>query len=99
MSLMNMFKDFQGVRGKLKEIKRELESILIESTSKGGEIFVSIDGKQSLKKIEIREESLLTIENKGKLERLLEVEVNRALIKSFALYKEKVEKLTGNLNI
>lgn len=83
---------------KARGVQKELKEIEIEAKSGDGRVVVIFSGEQKIKSIQI-DESLLTTENKGQLERTLEQTIGEAISRSQAVAAEKTKALMGDLGV
>jgi nucleoid-associated protein EbfC len=65
--MFNKLKQFQDLRKQAKELKSSMSDEIIAGEALGGDIKIIMDGNQEIKNV-IIDESLLSVENKEKLE-------------------------------
>ena len=77
----------------------EIESMEFSSTDGSGAIEVIVKGDKTLGSIKIKDDSLLSTENKEKLEDLIVVAANKAFAKVDKLTDAEIAKITKGLPI
>ena len=97
---MNKFimRQAQELQAKLAKAQEELASTIIEASSGGGAVKVTINGQQEIKEVKISPEAI-NPEDVEMLEDLVLAAVSEALAKSKELATERLSKVTGGLNI
>ena len=93
--MFDQMKKLMEMKRQADQIKRKLEEERIE-VNEGG-IKISIDGAQNFKAIEV-DSSLINIDNKSNLEKLLLKSINQAIAQSQAVAAGKMKEMAG-LNI
>jgi len=66
--MFNKLKQFQDLRKQAKQLKSSMSEETITGEALGGEVKIIMDGNQEIKNVEI-DESLLSVENKERLEK------------------------------
>ena len=92
-----MMKQAQQMQKKMAQIQSEIEQLKIEGKSGGGMVEVVVDGKKNLISISLNPEILK--EDKEMLEDLIVVAVNDGIKKVDSISKEKMESVTGGMNL
>ena len=94
----NMMKQAQKLQARIAKMQEELADKTIETTSGGGMVKVSANGKQQIISIQIEKE-VVDPEDVEMLEDLVLAAVNDALAKSQEMVASEMGKITGGLNI
>jgi len=94
----NMMKQAQKLQARIAKMQEELADKTIETTSGGGMVKVSANGKQQIISIQIEKE-VVDPEDVEMLEDLVMAAVNDALAKSQEMVTSEMGKITGGLNI
>lgn len=94
--MFNKLKQIKDLRKQAKELQNNLAQDSITAESKGGQIKITMDGNQQVKNVEI-EESLLSSENKEKLENSLKETYNKGIKEVQTLMARKMQ--SGDLNM
>lgn len=94
--IMGMMKKVGELQARMKDVQDELEKIEVEGQSGGGLVKVTVDGKGSLKRVNI-DPSLMQSGEGEILEDLILAAVNDAKAKSDAILQSKMAELTGGL--
>jgi len=92
-----MMKQAQQMQKKMAQIQSEIEQLKIEGKSGGGMVEVVVDGKKNLLSISLNPEILK--EDKEMLEDLIVIAVNDGIKKVDSISKEKMESVTGGMNL
>ena len=82
----------------MKKMQEELEKKVVESTSGGGMVTVTANGRQEILSIKIEPE-VVNSDDVEMLEDLILAAVNAVKKKSEELAQEEMKKITGGLNI
>jgi DNA-binding YbaB/EbfC family protein len=93
-----MMRQLQQVQKQLAEAQDSLADESVEYTSGGGMVKVVADGRQKIREISI-EQQVVDPEDVGMLEDLILVAVNGALDEAEKLAAERMEDITGGLDI
>ncbi len=88
----------QELQAKLAKAQAELAEAIIETSSGGGAVKVTVNGQQQVLSVKISPEAIEP-DDVEMLEDLVMTAVNEALSKSQELAAERMGKLTGGLNI
>ncbi|MCD6184392.1 MAG: YbaB/EbfC family nucleoid-associated protein [Deltaproteobacteria bacterium] len=94
----NMMKQAQKLQARIAKMQEELADKTIETTSGGGMVKVSANGKQQIVSIQIEKE-VVDPEDVEMLEDLVMAAVNDALAKSQEMVASEMSKITGGLSI
>ncbi len=94
----NMMKQAQKLQSRIAKMQEELADKTVETTSGGGMVKVSANGRQQIISIQIEKEVVDT-EDVEMLEDLVLAAVNDALTKSQEMVASEMGKITGGLNI
>ena len=94
----NMMKQAQKLQSRIAKMQEELADKTVETTSGGGMVKVSANGKQQIIAIQIEKE-VVDPEDVEMLEDLVLAAVNDALAKSQEMVASEMSKITGGLNI
>ena len=94
----NMMKQAQKLQARIAKMQEELADKTIETTSGGGMVKVSANGKQQIVSIQIEKE-VVDPEDVEMLEDLVMAAVNDALAKSQEMVAAEMGKITGGLSI
>lgn len=97
-SPQDMLKQLQQVQKQLAEAQELLADETVEYTAGGGMVKVVADGRQNICSIEIAPEAV-DPEDVGMLEDMVLVTINGALEKSREMAEERMESLTGGLDV
>jgi len=92
-----MMKQAQQMQKKMAQVQSEIEQLKIDGKSGGGMVEVVVDGKKNLLSISLNPEILK--EDKEMLEDLIVVAVNDGIKKVDSISKEKMESVTGGMNL
>ncbi len=94
----NMMKQAQQLQAKMMKLQEELADKTVESSSGGGMVKVTANGRQQIVSIQIENE-VVDPEDVDMLQDLVLAAVNEALTKSQEMVAAEMSKLTGGLNI
>lgn len=92
--IMGMMKKVGEMQAKLKQVQEDLEQTQVEGQSGGGLVKVTLDGKGTLKKINI-DPSLAKADEVEILEDLIVAAANDAKAKVDAAMQSKMAEVTG----
>jgi DNA-binding YbaB/EbfC family protein len=95
--LTEAFKKAQQVQEGAKKLQEELDQMEIEGTSGGGLVKVVLSGNQEPRRVEISPDALG--EGADVVSELVTVAMQDAYAKSTMTMREKMEELTGGLNL
>ncbi len=95
--LAEAFKKAQQIQDDAKILQQELESMQIQGQSEDGLVVVTMSGNQEPLNVEIAEEALTR--GASEVSALVTVAIKDAYDKSTTIMREKMESLTGNLNL
>jgi nucleoid-associated protein EbfC len=96
MDIMNMMKQATQLKAKMEEMQAELDQIVVDGTSGGGLVTVTLTAKGDMKGVKI-DPSLVKPEEKEIVEDLIVAAHADARRKGEALLAEKMKGLTGGL--
>ncbi len=94
----NMMKQAQQLQSKMMKLQEELADRTVESSSGGGMVRVTANGKQQILSIQIEKE-VVDPEDVEMLQDLIMAAINDALAKAQEMVSSEMGKLTGGLNI
>jgi nucleoid-associated protein EbfC len=96
MDFLNMMKQATQLKSKMEEMQAELDQIVVEGTSGGGMVTVTLTAKGEMKGVKI-DPALVKPEEKEIIEDLIVAAHADARRKAEALLAEKMKGLTGGL--
>jgi DNA-binding YbaB/EbfC family protein len=94
----NMMKQAQQLQSKMMKLQEELAEKTVESSSGGGMVKVTANGRQQILSIQIEKE-VVDPDDVEMLQDLILAAVNDALAKAQEMVSSEMSKLTGGLNI
>lgn len=94
----NMMKQAQQLQSKMMKLQEELAERTVESSSGGGMVKVSANGRQQILSIQIEKE-VVDPDDVEMLQDLVMAAINDALAKAQEMVSSEMGKLTGGLNI
>ena len=92
----NLIKQAQQLQTRLQNMQEELADLLVEGSSGGGAVKITMTGKQHVKSVEISKDVADDIEM---LQDLITAAMNDASSKSQDLANDKLSSITGGMNI
>lgn len=92
----NMIRQAQKLQAQLQKVQEELETLTVEGTAGGGVIKVVMTGKQNVESVTIEPEAAEDVEL---LQDLVVAAVNDAFNKTQELAAQKMNSVTGGMNI
>jgi DNA-binding YbaB/EbfC family protein len=98
MDLKNMMKQVQDIQGRINSMQGELAEKTIETSSGGGMVTVTANGKQEIISINISPE-IIDPSDISMLQDLVTAAVNTALKSSKEMMQEELTKITGGIKI
>jgi len=98
MDLKNMMKQVQDIQGRINSMQGELAEKTIETSSGGGMVTVTANGKQEIISINISPE-IIDPSDISMLQDLVTAAVNAALKSSKDMMQEELSKITGGIKI
>jgi DNA-binding YbaB/EbfC family protein len=98
MDLKNMMKQVQDIQGRINGMQAELGEKTIETSSGGGMVTVTANGKQEIISINISPE-IIDPSDISMLQDLVTAAVNTALKSSKEMMQEELSKITGGIKI
>jgi DNA-binding YbaB/EbfC family protein len=96
VDFMGMMKQASQLQARMQELQNELDALMVDGTSGGGLVSVTMSAKGDLKGVRI-DDSLVKPEEKEILEDLIVAAHGDARRKAEALLQEKMKSLTGGL--
>ena len=94
----NMMKQAQQLQSKMMKLQEELAEKTVESSSGGGMVKVTANGRQQIVSIQVEKE-VVDPDDVEMLQDLVLAAVNDALAKAQEMVSSEMSKLTGGLNI
>jgi len=94
----NMMKQAQQLQSKMMKLQEELGEKTVESSSGGGMVKVTANGRQQILSIQLEKE-VVDPDDVEMLQDLVLAAVNDALAKAQEMVSSEMSKLTGGLNI
>jgi DNA-binding YbaB/EbfC family protein len=94
----NMMKQAQQLQSKMTKLQEELAEKTVESSSGGGMVKVTANGRQQILSIQVEKE-VVDPDDVEMLQDLVLAAVNDALAKAQEMVSSEMSKLTGGLNI
>jgi len=94
----NMMKQAQQLQSKMMKLQEELADKTVESSSGGGMVKVTANGRQQILSIQVEKE-VVDPDDVEMLQDLILAAVNDALAKAQEMVSSEMSKLTGGLNI
>ena len=94
----NMMKQAQQLQSKMMKLQEELADKTVESSSGGGLVKVTANGRQQIISIQIEKE-VVDPDDVEMLQDLVLAAINDALAKAQEMASSEMGKLTGGLNI
>lgn len=94
----NMMKQAQQLQSKMMKLQEELAERTVESSSGGGMVKVTANGRQQILSIQIEKE-VVDPDEVEMLQDLVQAAINDALAKAQEMVSSEMGKLTGGLNI
>lgn len=97
-NMNNMMKQMQKMQKQMEDLQSELEAKEVESSSGGGAVKVTCNGKKEILSITI-DESVVDPEDIEMLQDLVLTAVNEAIRNADDMMSNGMKKLTGGMNI
>ena len=98
MDLKNMMKQVKDTQGRINSMQDQLKEKTVETSSGGGMVTVTANGKQEIISINISPE-ILDPNDISMLQDLVTAAVNTALKSSKEMMQEELSKITGGIKI
>lgn len=98
MNQKAMLRQAQQLQGKLMKAQEELGNAIVEASSGGGAVMVTMNGRQEVLSVKISPEAV-DPEDIGLLEDLVQAAVNEAFKKTQDMAQERLGALTGGFNL
>lgn len=98
VNIMKMMKQAQEMQSKMQDMQDQLAEMTVEGVAGAGMVKVTLSGKGVMQGVEI-DPSLLNPEEAEILEDLIMAAHNDAKNRSEAMMQEKMQELTGGLNL
>ena len=96
--MAGMMKQAMQMKAKMAEFKEQLADEVVEASSGGGMVTVTVNGKMELLSVAIDPE-VIDKDEPEMLGTLVQAAVNEGIAKVQALIKSKMSELTGGMNI
>jgi hypothetical protein len=93
-----MLKQAQQLQARLEKAQQELEGAVVEATSGGGVVKVTVTGKLQVQSIEISPDAV-SPDDVEMLQDLVQAAVNEALDKAQQMAQERLGAITGGMKI
>ena len=97
-NMNNLMKQAQKMQRQMAQLQEELEERVLEVTSGGGAIKISVSGKKELKAVSISPD-VVDPDDVEMLEDLVLAAVNEAIRQADEMVSSEMGKITGGLNI
>ena len=97
-NMNNMIRQAQKMQKDMEKMQEDLESKVVEATSGGGAVTVTVSGKKELLSVKISPDAC-DPDDVEMLEDLILVAVNDAMKKSDEMSAAEMSKITGGMNI
>ena len=98
MNMQQIMREAQKMQKKMEQMQEEAASQIVDAAAGGGMVKATMDGKQELLSISIEKE-IVDPDDVEMLQDLIVAAVNEASKKAQAMMQEKMQGLTGGLNI
>jgi len=95
-NLSDMMGKFQDMQSRLKEVKEQLDDVLVESEAGGGMVRVTANANRKILKIDI-DSDVIDKEDPEMMTDLITAAVNKALEKAEARGREELESATKGI--
>ena len=86
----------QNLQDDMQKVQEELESLTVEGSAGGGVVKIVMSGKQTVESVTIEPEAAAEL---GMLQDLIAAAVNAAFNKTQEIASQKMNSVTGGLNI
>ncbi len=93
-----MLKQAQELQKQMLKVQEEVESSSVEATSGGGVVTVRVTGKMILESVKISKD-VVDPEDVEMLEDLVQAAINEGLSKAQKMASDKMNAITGGMNI
>ncbi|MDR1159326.1 MAG: YbaB/EbfC family nucleoid-associated protein [Syntrophomonadaceae bacterium] len=97
-NMSKMMKEAKKVQERIVQLQEELKERELETSSGGGAVTVTVNGKQEVKKIRIKPEAV-DPDDVEMLEDLILTAINEGIKSSQEMVSDEMAKITGGLNI
>jgi DNA-binding YbaB/EbfC family protein len=97
-NMFDMLRQAQGLKEKMSQFQKELESQAFTGTAGGGAVSVTMNGKHQVQKVVI-DPKMAASGDLEMLQNLVQTAVNEAGQQVNAKLKEEVSKMTGGLGL
>lgn len=98
MNMQQIMRQAQKMQKKMEEAQAEAASQVVEASAGGGMVSVKVNGKQELLEIVI-EKDVVNPDDVEMLQDLIVAAVNEGMKKAQQLMQDKLQGITGGLNI
>ena len=93
-----MLKQAQELQKQMMKVQQEVESSIVESTSGGGVVRVTVTGKMTLESVKISKD-VVDPDDVEMLEDLIQAAINEGFAKAQKMASDKMNAITGGMNI
>jgi hypothetical protein len=97
-NLAGMMKQAMEMRGKMEELKEQLANEIIETSSGGGMVKVTMNGKMEVLELKVDPE-IIDPNDPEVLETMVRAAVNEGMRNVQELIKERMSEMTGGMDI
>jgi len=97
-NMAGMMKQVMELKGRIEEIKEQLGHETVEASAGGGMVTVVMNGKHEVLSITI-DPALIDKEDPDTLQMLVQAACNEAVRKTKDMVKQRMEEVTGGMNI
>lgn len=94
----NLMKNVMEMKDRMEEIKESLAGEILEAETGGGMVKIQMNGKQEVVNLFI-DPAIMDPENPEVVATMVQAAVNEATLKTQEFVKEKMQELTGGMNI
>ena len=98
MNMQQIMRQAQKMQKKMEEAQEEAANQVVEASAGGGMVSVKVTGKQELLEISI-EKDVVNPDDVEMLQDLIVAAVNEGMKKSQQIMQDKLQGITGGLNI
>lgn len=98
MNMQQIMRQAQKMQKKMEEAQEEVANQIVEASAGGGMVSVKVNGKQELLEISI-EKDVVNPDDVEMLQDLIVAAVNEGMKKAQQVMQDKLQGITGGLNI
>ena len=98
MNMQQIMRQAQNMQKKMEEARAEAAAQVVEASAGGGMVSVKVNGKQELLEVVI-EKDVVNPDDVEMLQDLIVAAVNEGMKKAQLLMQDKLQGITGGLNI